>query len=171
MRMNKVMMAMVLGLGAVSGAQAGQLTINGSISDSACVVDAGDANKIIELGNVNKSNFTDNSKRVGERTFTIGLTGCAASEEVMVRFGGQPMPSATDYLSVTTADDAAAGVGVGFFEQDGTLIPLTADSAVQKADATGKATLNYMAGYVAPDVTKVTAGSANAVGNFTVIHP
>lgn len=171
MNMNKVMMATVLGLGVVSGAQAGQLTINGSISDSACVVSTGDLSKVIDLGNVNKLDFSASFGRIGERVFTIDLSGCAADEEVMVRFGGQPMTSAPDYLSVTAVEGAAKGVGVGFYESDGTLIPLTADSAVQKADANGEATLTYLAAYVSPDINQVTAGSANAVGNFTVVHP
>lgn len=171
MNMNKVMMAAVLGLGVVSGAQAGQLTITGSISDSACVIDTGDQSKVIDLGNVNKSNFFANNERVGERLFAIGLSGCAADEEVMVRFAGQPMTGAPDFLSVTAADDAAEGVGVGFYESDGTPIALSEESAVQKADSEGKATLTYMAAYVSPDTTKVTAGSADAVGSFTVVHP
>ncbi|MFL1548048.1 fimbrial protein [Pseudomonas sp. D47] len=173
MNLNKIMLAGFFGLSMVSVANAadGTLNITGSIEDTACVVDAGDQNKNIPMGAISKSAFTTAGAPVGNKSFTIAVTGCAADSDVKVRFSGSAVPGSPALLQLTPGATTAQGVAVGLYEISGAPVPLNTDSAPQKTDTSGAATLQYVAAYVSPSTASIVSGGADAVGTFTIINP
>lgn len=173
--MNKKLIAIAILAGAsfASVAQAADGTINftGNITDAACTVTPGTANQTVSLGTVSSTAFSAAGDEVGPTRFSINLTSCPASAtSATVKFDGLADTSNSDLLAVTTGAGAATGVGVGIYEENSsTLIPVASASASKALSTTADTTFNFIAKYVAT-VSAVTAGTANAVSDFTISY-
>lgn len=155
----------------VAHAADGSVNFTGNITDAACTVDTNSASQTVTLGNVSSSAFSAVGSTAAPTKFSINLTNCPETvTSASVKFDGRVNSTNNDLLSVNT-DSTATGVGVAIYESDSaTQIPLLTSSVAQAIDSTAATnTLSFVAKYMAT-AAKVTAGSANAVTDFTIIY-
>ncbi|MDR0218451.1 MAG: type 1 fimbrial protein [Enterobacteriaceae bacterium] len=160
----------------LANAEDGQIEFKGKIISEACTVDTNSQKQTVDMGTINTSALNAVNKTAGAARFTIKLTNCPGSiSGASARFDGQLDAKNKNYLALNNADNKAAqGVAIGIYENDSnTLIPMGTTS---KSNPLGKikgssADLDFMAKYVATlDPAGITAGSANAVANFTIVY-
>lgn len=174
--MNKklIAVAMLASAALTSAAHAADGTINftGNITDTACVVNTASANQNIPLGTVSDTAFSAAGDTAASKKVTITLESCpAAFTTASVSFDGTSDADNTNILALTSAS-TATGVGVALYEADGsTLIPLHTTSSAITLDTTAGAVnnLDYVAKYMST-ATAVTAGTANASTDFTIVY-
>lgn len=167
-----VMMAGSL-MATVGAAHAADGTVKfvGNIIDEACTVDTSSANQTVQLGDVAASSF---GKAAGARSsaqkFDIKLTACPEGT-VAVGFAGTADTADTTLLKLD-AGQTATGVGVRINNNDGTQVVMndTASPArVTVPAGGGDVTLSYVGQYQSTSAS-VTAGTANATSQFTVLY-
>ncbi|RUS65983.1 putative major fimbrial subunit LpfA [Saezia sanguinis] len=165
-------LAAMLGMIPVAQAADGTINFTGTITDSACTVDTVSASQTVSLGTVSSSIFGAAGDVAAATTFTIGLNSCPPSvTAAQVSFDGTAHTGNGSILALTGGGGVATNVGVALYEQNGiTPIPLYTPSTSIVIPAGGSATLTFVAKYMATSST-VTAGTANAVTNFTVVYP
>lgn len=148
----------------------GTINFTGSITDTACTVDAASATQTVNMGDIATNSFGSAGATASSTRFTINLSGCpAAATSASVRFDG-PLNSSNSKLLALSSGQTATNIGVGFYEQDSnTLIPVGSASAPVKLSAASTNALNFIAKYVSTAAT-VGAGSANAAATFTVAY-
>jgi len=150
----------------------GTINFTGTILEGACTVEPGSATQNVSLGTVNKAAFVNAGDRASSAPFSVVFNSCnPAVTRVALRFYGRPAAGNNQLLGLTASTGAAAGVGIGLFESDGsTLVPLGTKSLGIAAPASGaSARLDFTAKYVATaDVSAITGGPANAVATFTL---
>lgn len=174
MMMKKTLIAMaILGSTAfISSVQAVDGTINftGNITDAACTITPTTATQTVNLGTVSDKAFTANSGSASATRFGITLSACpAAMKTAKVKFSGATDKINNNLLAITPGTGVATGVAIGFYEEDNTFIPINTESASKTLSATANTTFNFVAKYVATSTT-MTAGAANAVGEFTIAY-
>lgn len=74
-----------------------------------------------------------------------------------------------DLLAIEERDNAAKGVAIALFDEEGNLIPLNTGQVSIKPDSSGPYTLHLVAKYRATQST-VTGGYANAQAWFTLVY-
>uniref|UniRef100_Q0HR80 Fimbrial protein n=1 Tax=Shewanella sp. (strain MR-7) TaxID=60481 RepID=Q0HR80_SHESR len=168
------LLALMAGLAISYNANAsdGQINFTGTITDETCTVTNSPSSPLsVTLGSVAKSAFSGVGSTAAATKFTIMLTGCPQSanvNSVSVKFDGIADGTNKDVLALTAGEGVAEGVGIQLTEDNGTVLPLfSASSSFTLADGDNK--LNFIARYIATSAT-VTAGTANAVSNFTIIY-
>lgn len=150
----------------------GTIYFNGSITDTACTVDASSDNQTVVMGTVSTTAFHGAGSTSSPTRFTISLTTCPESASTAkVRFDGPTAPGNPSILRLTNDAQAATGVGVAIYEDDSsTLIPVSTASAAKTLSSTGVNELAYVAKYMATG-DDITAGDAKATASFTITYP
>lgn len=148
----------------------GTIKFEGNITDTACVVNSSGADQTVALGTVPASSFTAAGDVASAQKFNITLTDCPAGT-VGVTFGGSSDPVNTDLLKLDSGM-TATGVGVRINNADDSSQVLINDTASAKrvtVGTDGTAVLNFVGQYQSTSAT-VTAGTANATSQFTVLY-
>ncbi|MBT0724141.1 fimbrial protein [Rosenbergiella sp. S61] len=168
---SKILLVPVLATASfVASAADGTINFTGTITDTACTVDAASANQTVPLGTVARTGFSAVGSTSAATKFTIGLTACPASvTAAKVKFDGRANSTNSNLLALNS-DQTATNVGIGIYEQDGsTLIPLGTQSASKTLSSTAANALTYVAKYYAV-ATPVGSGSANSTANFSIVY-
>jgi P pilus assembly protein, pilin FimA len=156
-----------------SAANAADGTINftGSITDAACTVDSNSASQNVNLGTVSSKVFGAVGATASPTNFTIKLTSCPSTVTgASVKFDGTSDTTNTQLLKLASAS-TAKGVGVAIYEKDAsTLVPMHSQSSRQTIDSAQTTnTLAFVAKYMST-ADAVTAGTANASTDFTIVY-
>lgn len=149
----------------------GTINFTGTITDATCKVTPGSANQTVALGTVSSSSFTSAGSQSSPTKFSIVLTQCPASAaSARIKFDGPADATNSNLVALTSGTGVATGVGVGIYESNGTTqIPVATASASKTLSTSSDTTFSFIAKYVSTTAT-VTAGTANAVSNFTVTY-
>lgn len=177
----------VLGTSAAQAAD-GTITINGSVTNSACTAIASvtadtvmsgpsPINSTLTLPPVTADTLNmAPGTYVGQTPFSIQLTGCSAAMElnnIRAVFTSVSSPKNDPYVMANRAVDGAANVAIAIMQPNGvTQIDLNGGPASDPGHSlpvtAGPLTLNYMAAYKSLS-SGVTAGSVTGVADF-IIH-
>ncbi|WP_425279685.1 fimbrial protein, partial [Enterobacter hormaechei] len=157
----------LFGLQAHAGNGNGTVHFTGEIIDSACEVSTLTRNQTVDLGKVNKSTFSGVGSTASVQAFQIDLENCPDTyKKATARFDGTE--DGDGYLKLNAG--GATGVAVAIYNRaDNSLLKLYNQSASVDIGADGKATLPFMARYIATSAT-VTSGVANADSEFTITY-
>ncbi|MGR2705478.1 fimbrial protein [Pseudomonas sp. IB20] len=171
MQKNIILMSLAAAMACSSAAQAADGTINftGNVVTAACTVSAAVATQTVNMGTIVASAFAAVGAQVAPTRFTISLSACPETlTTASIKFDGVANTVNSSLLALSSGQ-TAAGLGIGIYESDGvTLIPLqTAAASISLSTRAGSA--SYIAKYVST-AAEVTAGSANAVTNFTIAY-
>ncbi|HEJ8087119.1 TPA: fimbrial protein [Serratia liquefaciens] len=155
----------------------GTINFTGSITDTACVVDATSATLTVNLGKIATTSFKGAGSVAPATKFTLLVKSCPAATTAKVNFDGIPVSGNDNVLALTTGSGVATGVGVQISDKDGNPVPLRGQSGsydLQKGDTTDADKditnkLDFTARYIATAAT-VGAGSADATTNFTIMY-
>ncbi|WP_449556204.1 fimbrial protein [Huaxiibacter chinensis] len=153
-------------------AAAGTVNFNGNILDSACDVDVGSQNQVVTLGDFYKFDFPVAGARAAARPFQIVLKNCPPGvNAAQVRFDGTPDQSNPNLLAIDNSSlNAATGVAINLMSADKTDLPLHgSNGTTYLLSSTQDNALNFYAQYQST-AAAVTAGTANAVANFSVVY-
>lgn len=173
--MNKKLIALSLlaASASVSTANAADGTINftGNITDQACTVSTSSASQTVALGTISASSFGAAGATSAPTSFDIVLTSCPpALTSASVKFDGATNAANSNLLAITGGTGVATGVGIALYESNNsTLIPVASASAAKALSSTNDTTLTYIAKYMST-AASVTAGTANAVSDFTIAY-
>ncbi|MDK9358858.1 fimbrial protein [Lelliottia sp. V106_10] len=166
-----VMMAgSVMAMAGMAHAADGTVKFVGNIIDTACTVDTASQDQTVPLGDVAASSFTSAGIVSTAQKFDVKLTNCPAGN-VAVVFAGTSDAVNTDLLQLDSGM-TAKGVGVRINNAtDGTQVKVndTVSPLRVTVDGSGAATLNYVGQYQSTTAS-VTAGTANATSQFTVLY-
>ncbi|WOI83348.1 fimbrial protein [Citrobacter braakii] len=164
----------------VTEVNAGTINFNGKVVSPPCVVAQSDNSKNVTLNDVAKNQFYGSGAsiasvgQVGSQPaeFTIHLEQCDTSQaqDVTFKFNGETDTSNSEVLKNIAASDAATGVGVALFENDGTTPVKINESTttpliIPVGAATGEQT--FKADYIATEST-VSIGDVLATATFDV---
>ncbi|HDH1792546.1 TPA: fimbrial protein [Klebsiella quasipneumoniae subsp. similipneumoniae] len=153
----------------------GQITFNGSITDSSCNVDSNSSGQPVDLGKWASNYFTGTGTgaETTKTPFHIKVKDCPASvTTVAVLFDGAREQTDTSLLAI---NGGAKGVAIKLYEHDQTtavsLGKTTAKQTVTPGSSggTGTADLEFYADYISTAAT-VTAGKADGTANFNMIY-
>ncbi|HEX4503365.1 MAG TPA: fimbrial protein [Scandinavium sp.] len=153
-------------------ASAGTVNFTGEILDAACDVDVASKDQTVVLGTFNKSEFAAAGDITAATKFNIVLKNCPDTvKTAVIRFDGTPETTNSDLLAIDSSDeDAAAGVAIHLMTADKASLPLHGSNSYSyKLSSTAANTLDFYAQYQST-VAAVTAGTANAVANFSVVY-
>lgn len=153
-------------------ATAGTVNFTGEILDVACDVDVASQNQTVALGTYNKSEFTASGDVTAAQKFTIVLKNCpAAVTSAHVRFDGAPDATDSTLLAIDgTVPTPAGNVAINLMTPDMKQLPMSGENTYSyPLSSTQDNDLNFYAQYKSTDAI-VTAGTANAVANFSVIY-
>lgn len=159
--------SLLLGWQAHAGNGNGTVHFTGEIIDSTCEVTAPTQTQTVDLGKVNKSAFSGAGSTASVQAFQIDLENCPDTyKKATARFDGTE--DGDGYLKLNAG--GATGVAVAIYNRaDNTLLKLYNQSVSADIDADGKATLPFMARYIATSAT-VTPGVANADSEFSITY-
>ncbi|HCL5252128.1 TPA: fimbrial protein [Salmonella enterica] len=187
MRLNLIASALVLSSTMFAGhvmANDGTVHFRGEVIDSTCEVTADTKDQNVDLGKVNTTAFAGVGTTAAPTEFSIDVTKCPATiKTAAIRFDGTEASDGNGDLAVGnpteagspgnyTGDDTdpttATGVAIRIYNRaDNSQVELYKDSLPANVDATGNASMKFIARYIATNTT-VTPGTANADSQFTV---
>lgn len=147
------------------------ITITGRVLANTCTIDSGSATQTIQLDDISDRDIRGKGTTGGKKDVVIKLTNCGAgaSGVVVSASGSEDTDDASAFANVKAqADGGATGVGVYFFQTDGTTKFVPAGTAKQTSELTPSVdnTLTYKASYVGTK-DAVTAGDFSTVVNMT----
>jgi major type 1 subunit fimbrin (pilin) len=153
----------------------GTITFKGNITAQTCTIsgNGGGPNFTVTLPTVSTSSLTASGNVAGATPFSIALTNCSPDSGNVSTYyeAGTTIDTATSYLKNFTG--TATNVEVGLLNSDSTPIKLGMAQAGQNsavvAIASGAATLNYIAQYVATNGAS-TAGSVNTTVTYSMSY-
>lgn len=165
--------AALCGIAFTSSAADGSINFTGTILDSACTIDTGNANQTVNLGMVPKSTFSKAGDMAAATRFSIVLENCPDTvTSASIKFDGKADATNTSILALSDGQ-TAKGVGIALYEEDGiTAIPLATRSksiTLDTATPANSNSLTYVAKYMATQAS-VEAGSANSTSDFTITY-
>lgn len=163
-----LMIVTSLAMNNMANAADGTIKFKGNIIDNACSVDTSSADQTVALGTVAASSFAAAGATSTAQKFDIKLTGCPEGT-VAVVFGGA---TASDDLLKLDSGATATGVAVRINNaSDNSQVKIndTASAKRVTVSADGSATLNYISQYQST-ADEVTAGSADATSQFTILY-
>lgn len=160
----------ILGFNNMVYAADGKIEFQGNILEDACTVDPGMAGKTVTLGDVHKAAFNGVGSTAAPTRFTIELKDCPDTvTSAAVKFDGSVDTANPDALALTAAS-TATNVAVAIYESDSsTLIPIATASRSFALEENQTNTVQFIAKYIATN-TGVTAGTANATTDFTIVY-
>jgi major type 1 subunit fimbrin (pilin) len=168
-----IIAAMVCGsLSSAAFADDGKINFIGTITDDACTVVNNTTTPLtVTLGTVSSQAFNGAGSTAGATMFTLALSSCPDTvNSASVKFDGTSDSNVNTILALTGAGTAgvADGVGIQLADANNNVIPLYTASAAYPLQ-TGANNLEFVARYYAT-ATAVTAGTANATSNFSIIY-
>lgn len=155
----------------------GTITITGKVIAQTCTVNSngsGTANATVALPSVLTTNLATTGAVAGKTPFSIVIAGCdAALTTAQAFWSGANIDASTGNLKNATGA-GNSNVQVQMLNASNAVMPLNgATAAAQNSQvvnlASGGATLNYAAQYVAASAA-ATAGAVNTSVAFTVIY-
>lgn len=146
------------------------ITITGRVLANTCTIDSNSATQTVTLDDIADRDIRGKGKTGGTKDVVIKLNGCGDSASgVVVTASGNPDsedPSAFAN-AVSEANEGATGVGVYFFQTDGTTKFLPSGTVTQTSPLEAvDNTLTYKASFVGTK-DSVTAGAFSTVVNMT----
>jgi len=168
----------------------GQINFTGKITATNCTVTGGTGtdgaakNITVPLDTVSTAAFSAAGSTAGDHPFSLvfggtGSAGCVDGTKVTLHFDSATTPSgytgtmvnsATGNLKNTTVTGAATNVEVGLLTPAGSKINMyTSSGSPQATIASGTATINYVAQYVATGGVP-TAGDVATAVMYSVIY-
>lgn len=147
------------------------VTITGRVLANTCTIDSGSATQTVTLPDIADRDIRGKGTTGGATDVVIVLKNCGASASgVVVSASGNPdTDDTTAFTNAVAQDDGGAtGVGVYFFQTDGTTKFLPGGTVTQTSTLTPSVdnTLTYKASYVGTS-DAVTAGTFSTVVNMT----
>ncbi|WP_426270107.1 fimbrial protein [Dyella kyungheensis] len=173
-----------------ASASDGQINFTGKITATNCTVNGGTGtdgaakNITVPLDTVSTAALASAGATAGDHPFSLvfggsGSAGCTDGTKVTLHFDSAATPSgytstmvnsATGNLKNTTATGAATNVEVGLTTPSGSAINMyTSNGSPQATIASGTATINYVARYVATGGAS-TAGDVATAVMYSVIY-
>lgn len=158
-----------------SFASDGTITFNGSITGQTCTisVNGGSASASVTLPQVSASALSTVGTKAGQKPFVIALTNCSTKSggaRALFEVGSGVDTTTGRLFNTATGATAAKGVEIGLATTSGTDILVngvaTQPQTFVTIDATGSATLNYLAQYVATGT--VTAGTTSSSVTYSI---
>lgn len=169
MKINKVLLAVAMGMSLVSVAHAqdqghGKVKFHGSIIDAPCSIDNASQEQTVELGEISNVALGGGGKSQA-KNFEILLKDCSLStaKTVTTTFTGQ---AGKDGKLGISGD--ASGAGIVLTDAAGKKIELAKPTKAQTLQ-NGDNTLNFAA-YVQGDGASVTPGEFTSVADFTLAY-
>ncbi|ELV3374797.1 fimbrial protein [Enterobacter cloacae] len=148
-------------------ADGGTINFSGEILDTACQVDGSSQDMNVDLGKYSKTELNGVGKKGVAKQFNITLKQCPeAASSAQIRFEGTNDKTDSSLLATT---GTAQGVAISLMGADMKPLPLNIDSPEYNLVDNADNVLNFYAQYQATSDT-VTAGTASAVANFSVIY-
>lgn len=153
----------------------GKINFEGNIIEAGCQTNSTLTSPItVHLGDVAKTDFAAPGDTAADSKFTLVLTDCPDTlkgKNVVVKYEGTPDAVENDYLELTDYGNTgvASGVAIQLLNSDNSPLALGADSKTTTIDATGGASMDFFARYIATS-TPVGAGTANGTVNFTLSY-
>lgn len=147
------------------------MRFQGVIIAESCSVEVGDRQMTVNMGKISSNRF----HAVGEDTnpvpFDIHLNECSAtvSQHVGVAFHGVAEDNDSDVLSVGEEPGIASGIGIAFFDQQGSLIPLNSPPVRWTQLYNGATMLHFIAKYRSTG-REVSGGRVNAQVWFSLTY-
>ncbi|WP_434660998.1 chaperone-usher fimbrial major subunit [Klebsiella sp. MISC125] len=187
MKLKIIASALVLSSTVLAGhalASDGTVHFRGEVIDSTCEVTADTNDQNVDLGKVNTTAFTGVGSTAAPTEFNIDVVKCPATiKTTAIRFDGteasdgngdlaigNPTETGTpgDYTGDGTDPTTATGVAIRIYNsEDNSQVELYKDSLPVAVNASGEASMKFIARYIATNAT-VTPGTANADSQFTV---
>lgn len=176
MNFNKLMLATVIALSAVSVAQAapgnqgsGTVTFKGEIIDAPCSLAPDSVDQTIDMGQISNRVLANQGKS-SSQPFTIELKDCDVTtlKTVTVAFTGQKDANNTDLLGLA---GTASGAGIQLIDGNNAKISLDGVQGAATTLQNGDNTLNfaaYLQGSAA--AVPVVPGDFTAITNFTLAY-
>lgn len=172
--MKKNIIAAALVASAVMSASAlaadGTVNFNGNITDEVCTVTPGTKDQTVDMRTWGTNAFPSAGATVTGTDFKVILTDCPASvaqKGVAISFDGIANNGDTAVLALSD-DSTATNVGIQISDSNNKVVKLREDSskyAIQEGSVLN--TLTFTARYISTAAT-VTAGTANAVAQFSI---
>lgn len=149
----------------------GMLRFQGEVYSDTCTVNDGDMLLAIPMGEISTHRFEKAGDYADAIPFDIRFKYCGknVSRNMAVVFHGVSDVRNADLLAIEERDNAAKGVAIALFDEEGNLIPLNTGQVSIKPDSSGPYTLHLVAKYRATQST-VTGGYANAQAWFTLVY-
>lgn len=156
-----------------SEAHDGSVIITGTIQDNTCEVAPDSQNKKVEMGDYARGQFRQKGHSSPMKPFTINLDNCGpAANGAKVTFSGTPDTTDNTLFALESGaeDEAASGLALGIYENNGQKIPPNSTSSgVPLKSGQASVALDFMARYVAVN-DSVTVGSALTIVTFSVLY-
>jgi len=151
------------------------ITITGKVLANTCTIDSSSATQSIPLDDISDRDIRGKGTIGGKKDVVIKLTNCGAgASRVVVSASGTPdADDASAFTNVKTqADGGATGVGVYFFQTDGTtkFVPAGTVTQISTLKPSVDNTLTYKAAFVGTK-DAVTAGDFSTVVNMNFNYP
>lgn len=149
----------------------GMLRFQGEVFSDTCTVNDGDRLLTLPMGEISTNQFKKTGDYADAVPFEIRFSYCNknVSRNMAVVFHGVSDEINVDLLAIEDRDNAAKGVAIALFDQDGQMIPLNSGQVPVRPDASGPYTLHLVAKYRATQ-DHVVGGYANAQAWFTLIY-
>lgn len=149
----------------------GNVHFYGSAVNAACAIDAQSLNQSIMMDPVKTAAFTSLGSWAAPKTFWIKLESCnsTVSQSASVAFTGATDPNDPQVFHAGWGADSAKGVGIGIFDDKGTLIIPNSVPVNKMMIINGETILFFTARYRAVS-SKVIPGDASAAVNFAVYY-
>lgn len=167
----KYLLMLALVISCCVQAHDGRVYVTGSITDNTCTLSPDSENITVDMGSVSNRQFYQAGAGAAYQSFSINLENCGSTASgVTVSFSGAADSLNPDLLALAAGAGNASGVGIAFYNNDKSAIPLGDNSQMQALiGGQSVAHLNFYARYVA-DGNAVSAGAANASATFILTY-
>ncbi len=149
----------------------GMLRFQGEVLSDTCTINDGDRFLTIPMGRISTSEFEKPGDYAEGVSFDIKFKHCNknVSRNMAVVFRGVSDVRNADLLAIEDRENAAKGIAIALFDDEGNFIPLNSGQVPVRPDISGPYTLHLVAKYRATQ-TAVTGGYANAQAWFTFVY-
>ncbi|MCU6306632.1 fimbrial protein [Enterobacter quasiroggenkampii] len=149
----------------------GDMHFYGAVVNAPCAVEAQSLHQSVILDQVRAADFPSRGSWAAHKTFWIKLDGCSSEQMqfATVAFTGSVDSRDPQVFKAGFGADAAKGMGIGIFDNEGNLIIPDSEPLSQYPVLDGKTVLYFTAKYRSVSET-VVAGDASTAVNFSVIY-
>lgn len=149
----------------------GMVHLRGALTEAACSVSIENIHQVVDMGQFRSNQFGDLGSFASPVEFNIRLTECstAVSNTVGVTFFGVTDGKDPQVLKAGEGENAATGVGLALFDDNGDIIPPNTPPRVGMALHENENILRFMARYRAT-ARQVVAGNADVSTWFALTY-
>ncbi len=165
---------LISGLAHATHYPAGNVTFNGTLSATTCVValaGASTSGMTVDIGTVSTSAFTGQNSEAGATNFKVDVTGCPGSNgsSITLMFAGSADSSLSDAFANTASTGAATGVAVRLKEF---MYPITPgqNTPVGHGLSGGATYITLSAQMVQTTATTPTTGAVRATPILNIVY-